>query len=243
MSKVSRRTGSGSGDPTERLQSWTAALATALLHGLLVLLVMLAPPITVTPPQEGGAAGSRLQVTYIDETLRPPSPAPVPPPPPEPRHPGAVAKGGAANGRRDAGPVRAHTILDRRVRESVAARAARGAGDAGPADHRDPATGRRGRRQPPAGDLHRRNAPAAVTRARATPSPGTGAQASRAHCPGQPRPDHAGRAGRRFHGAPGGRHPGHFTRAARRRSEEHTSELQSLMRTSYAVFCLKKKKN
>src|SRR3546814_7455561 len=30
--------------------------------------------------------------------------------------------------------------------------------------------------------------------------------------------------------------------AAAMRSEEHTSELQSLMRTSYAVFCLKKKK-
>src|SRR3546814_16726594 len=30
---------------------------------------------------------------------------------------------------------------------------------------------------------------------------------------------------------------------ARIRSEEHTSELQSLMRISYAVFCLKKKKN
>src|SRR3546814_6581865 len=30
-----------------------------------------------------------------------------------------------------------------------------------------------------------------------------------------------------------------FTRS---KSEEHTSELQSLMRTSYAVFCLKKKK-
>src|SRR3546814_6755612 len=29
--------------------------------------------------------------------------------------------------------------------------------------------------------------------------------------------------------------------AFRRRSEEHTSELQSLMRISYAVFCLKKK--
>src|SRR3546814_7293946 len=27
------------------------------------------------------------------------------------------------------------------------------------------------------------------------------------------------------------------------RSEEHTSELQSLMRISYAVFCLKQKKN
>src|SRR3546814_10456322 len=32
-----------------------------------------------------------------------------------------------------------------------------------------------------------------------------------------------------------------FTMAER--SEEHTSELQSLMRISYAVFCLKKKKN
>src|SRR3546814_2183688 len=30
--------------------------------------------------------------------------------------------------------------------------------------------------------------------------------------------------------------------AARVRSEEHTSELQSLMRISYAVFCLKKKR-
>src|SRR3546814_2760730 len=32
-----------------------------------------------------------------------------------------------------------------------------------------------------------------------------------------------------------------FPQLVRRRSEEHTSELQSLMRTSYAVFCLKKK--
>src|SRR3546814_11946160 len=32
-------------------------------------------------------------------------------------------------------------------------------------------------------------------------------------------------------------------RCVRGRSEEHTSELQSLMRISYAVFCLKKKKN
>src|SRR3546814_4914346 len=32
-------------------------------------------------------------------------------------------------------------------------------------------------------------------------------------------------------------------RRHRHRSEEHTSELQSLMRISYAVFCLKKKKN
>src|SRR3546814_3062803 len=33
----------------------------------------------------------------------------------------------------------------------------------------------------------------------------------------------------------------YLARLYRRRSEEHTSELQSLMRISYAVFCLKKK--
>src|SRR3546814_4191794 len=45
-----------------------------------------------------------------------------------------------------------------------------------------------------------------------------------------------------------GAHPAALRAAHRRaadlaqRSEEHTSELQSLMRISYAVFCLKKKK-
>src|SRR3546814_4833742 len=34
-----------------------------------------------------------------------------------------------------------------------------------------------------------------------------------------------------------------WSRADRHRSEEHTSELQSLMRTSYDGFCLKKKKH
>src|SRR3546814_8273954 len=33
------------------------------------------------------------------------------------------------------------------------------------------------------------------------------------------------------------------TRGKRNKSEEHTSELQSIRRTSYAVFCLKKKNN
>src|SRR3546814_5896347 len=41
--------------------------------------------------------------------------------------------------------------------------------------------------------------------------------------------------------AAGPRRPPHLSPA--RRSEEHTSELQSLMRISYDVFCLKKKKN
>src|SRR3546814_10378243 len=38
------------------------------------------------------------------------------------------------------------------------------------------------------------------------------------------------------------RQPRPWTFGPRTRSEEHTSELQSLMRISYAVFCLKKKK-
>src|SRR3546814_2115431 len=47
-------------------------------------------------------------------------------------------------------------------------------------------------------------------------------------------PGERGRLGRHFRQA-----QVRVARAAR--SEEHTSELQSLMRTSYAVFCLKKK--
>src|SRR3546814_17709925 len=46
--------------------------------------------------------------------------------------------------------------------------------------------------------------------------------------------------GRRCHG---GRALGTNDYLRAIRSEEHTSELQSLMRISYAVFCLKKKKN
>src|SRR3546814_4091505 len=41
----------------------------------------------------------------------------------------------------------------------------------------------------------------------------------------------------------GAGHPGGGGTAVGPRSEEHTSELQSLMRISYAVFCLKKKNN
>src|SRR3546814_2563516 len=43
-------------------------------------------------------------------------------------------------------------------------------------------------------------------------------------------------------GGGGALSPGAVPGAGPRRSEEHTSELQSLMRISYAVFCLKKKK-
>src|SRR3546814_2231808 len=43
--------------------------------------------------------------------------------------------------------------------------------------------------------------------------------------------------------AAGGARPAVLNAANEVRSEEHTSELQSLMRISYAVFCLKKKKD
>src|SRR3546814_6607566 len=45
------------------------------------------------------------------------------------------------------------------------------------------------------------------------------------------------------HSPPGAPPPLVFLAVPLGRSEEHTSELQSLMRISYAVFCLKKNKN
>src|SRR3546814_6327466 len=61
---------------------------------------------------------------------------------------------------------------------------------------------------------------------------------------GEPGPD-PGRVSRRP-GAASHAHRSAWTtlllESVRERSEEHTSELQSLMRISYAVFCLKKKK-
>src|SRR3546814_10300979 len=58
-----------------------------------------------------------------------------------------------------------------------------------------------------------------------------GAQGARQGRGADPVVEEAWRAGR------GARHPAR----PQGRSEEHTSELQSLMRISYAVFCLKKK--
>src|SRR3546814_7843572 len=63
----------------------------------------------------------------------------------------------------------------------------------------------------------------------------------RAYAPrhdGDQPPGYTAEPRRASRGRPGG------TRSPKQvRSEEHTSELQSLMRNSYAVFCLKKKKN
>src|SRR3546814_11643859 len=60
--------------------------------------------------------------------------------------------------------------------------------------------------------------------------------------PRRRRPAHAARHGQLLGGLRGGAGRGVVLPVRRgRRSEEHTSELQSLMRISYAVFCLKKK--
>src|SRR3546814_5449083 len=58
---------------------------------------------------------------------------------------------------------------------------------------------------------------------------------------GSPWSSHANRAAAQRNSLGGKESP--INRTESGRSEEHTSELQSLMRISYAVFCLKKKKN
>src|SRR3546814_3487096 len=66
----------------------------------------------------------------------------------------------------------------------------------------------------------------------------------RRHRPHEDRPRSGSGHRRRRWSFPGRRRPARRrgNPAATPRSEEHTSELQSLMRISYAVFCLKKKK-
>src|SRR3546814_2491455 len=68
---------------------------------------------------------------------------------------------------------------------------------------------------------------------------------SRAQAPSAPKPRRSPTS-QSNHGPipemPSGRDAASSGRNHRTRSEEHTSELQSLMRISYAVFCLKKKK-
>src|SRR3546814_9544422 len=82
-------------------------------------------------------------------------------------------------------------------------------------------------------------------------SPGSARSRSK-HCPARLRPAAPGAARRHRTGKANGRNEGvaagenrtfaHLIASEPCRSEEHTSELQSLMRISYAVFCLKKKK-
>lgn len=67
----------------ERLQPWIAALSSGLLHALLLLLALIAEPVTMSNP-EGGAAGGRIEVSYVDPMLDIPPPPRIPPPTPSP---------------------------------------------------------------------------------------------------------------------------------------------------------------
>ncbi len=81
-------------DPTprnERLQRWIAALLSALLHVLFLLLVLYAARQEVVTTPQGAAGGGRVRVNFLGEpaespeTQAPPSPAPSAPPKPATR--------------------------------------------------------------------------------------------------------------------------------------------------------------
>jgi hypothetical protein len=78
MSATQRRAARRSGSRIERLQPWIAGSLCVLLHLLLLWLVLSRPPVTPTTPQ-GGDAGSRTEVTFIDDDTGSPPPTDVPP--------------------------------------------------------------------------------------------------------------------------------------------------------------------
>lgn len=67
MSKPLRRPRAGATHRDERPLSWSAAGLSGLLHAALLLLAMLAEPVTVSSPQ-GAASGGRVEVVMIGET-------------------------------------------------------------------------------------------------------------------------------------------------------------------------------
>jgi outer membrane biosynthesis protein TonB len=83
MSAASTREDAATESRFERLQPWIAALISALMHLLLVLLLLFASKPTVTSPQ-GAAGGSRMKVDFLGEP-RPAPPGPPSPPPPRAR--------------------------------------------------------------------------------------------------------------------------------------------------------------
>ena len=105
LSRTSRGAANEAPDRTERVHRWTAALLTALLHALLVLLVMPpAPPIGTSAPQ-GGASGGRIDVTLHDESVSAPPPEPQPEPIVRKRIPRKKPKAPPAVARAPAVPV------------------------------------------------------------------------------------------------------------------------------------------
>ncbi|MGX5729515.1 type II toxin-antitoxin system RelE/ParE family toxin [Pseudoxanthomonas beigongshangi] len=95
MSKLARVQTWAAGPRVERLQSWIAALFSALLHLLMLLILLYSSKPTITTPQSA-AGGSRVRVDFIGEPNQsenpveaPPSPPPTRPPEPIPPPPAA----------------------------------------------------------------------------------------------------------------------------------------------------------
>ncbi|TYT26611.1 type II toxin-antitoxin system RelE/ParE family toxin [Luteimonas viscosa] len=81
MSLASTPPGDAPQHRIERWQPWLAAVGSVLVHALLVLVAMLAPPITTTAPEGDAAGGSRVAVEFIGDGTPIPSPAPSDTPP------------------------------------------------------------------------------------------------------------------------------------------------------------------
>lgn len=77
MSVAVTRVDSGTETRDERLLSWFAALLSALLHLLMLLVLLHASTPVMTPPQ-GAASGGRTKVDFIGETQPADPPVPVP---------------------------------------------------------------------------------------------------------------------------------------------------------------------
>jgi len=96
MTATSQRPAKGSGALLDRWQSWGAALFSALLHVLMLLIILHAAKTSLAPPAGGGMGGARVKVEFIGQPTqgekRPPAPVagttqtdkPKPPRPPKP---------------------------------------------------------------------------------------------------------------------------------------------------------------
>ena len=78
MSDASKRVDTRADPRIDRLQPWIAALGSALLHLLVLLVAILAPTPTMTTPQ-GASSGSWVQVDFIGETRDADQTPPAPP--------------------------------------------------------------------------------------------------------------------------------------------------------------------
>lgn len=81
MSPAPPHAGADADRRIERLQPWLAALGSALLHVLCLLVALFAPPVTLTNPEGDAAGGSPVQVEYVGDGTPIPSPAPSDTPP------------------------------------------------------------------------------------------------------------------------------------------------------------------